>query len=307
MLALTHHLIVNCAAWESGHPRDRLFKNYAILGDDIVIFDKRVARCYHRILTSIDVKCSLAKSILSPKGLGLEFAKRTLLRGTDVSPTPLKEFHSALEDPVSLLSYGRKYGLSIPQMLKVGGLGYKVLGSLDKPLSKLNFKVKMVIISSSLTSNSLRKLLESKFSGLSEELKTAISVTFMRDLFTSLRLKLASYQRQLSKISYWDCSSAVFEMRGPVASFAQFLYEKVYFSHRDRLSRELDSVKINTPFFSTIEREIPDPISEIDNFLLLDRTVAKVSLDTFTMKIDKTESKRSNFISRPKFDKFSES
>lgn len=172
------------------------------MGDDIVIFDKRVAKSYHKVLTSIDVKCSLAKSILSPRGIGLEFAKKTMWRGQDVSPTPLREFHSALEGPVPLLSYGRKYGLTIPQMLKVGGLGFRVLGCLDKPFSKLNFKVKMVIISSSLTSDSLRKLLTSKFPQLSEELAKAVSYRFMRDLFTAVRHKIASYQRQLSQVNY---------------------------------------------------------------------------------------------------------
>jgi len=38
MLALTHHFIVQCSAWISGiTPKTVLFKDYAVLGDDIVI------------------------------------------------------------------------------------------------------------------------------------------------------------------------------------------------------------------------------------------------------------------------------
>jgi hypothetical protein len=55
------------------------FKDYAVLGDDIVIFNAPVAKLYHRVITSLGVECNLAKSICSPKGTALEFAKKDIL------------------------------------------------------------------------------------------------------------------------------------------------------------------------------------------------------------------------------------
>jgi hypothetical protein len=146
MLALTHHFIVQVAAWHAGYPKEKLFRDYAVLGDDVVIFSSQVAKKYHRIITSLGVECNLGKSILSHKGIGLEFAKKTFYRGNNISPTPLRELHAALKSPVDLWEYGKKYSLSLPQLLKVAGFGYKVLGSLKKPLRKLNLKVRYLSI-----------------------------------------------------------------------------------------------------------------------------------------------------------------
>jgi len=98
MLAYCHHFIVQVAAWRVGYPQDRLFKKYAVLGDDLVIADWKVTRSYLKILDMIGVECGLAKSILSHKGLGIEFAKNTFLDGANVSPISFKELQVALSD-----------------------------------------------------------------------------------------------------------------------------------------------------------------------------------------------------------------
>lgn len=102
MLAVTHHFIVQVAAWQVGYSSKRLYKDYAVLGDDIVIFSSKVAKRYYKIITSLGVECNLAKSILSNKGIGLEFAKKTFYRGVNISPTPLSEFYAALQSPIAL-------------------------------------------------------------------------------------------------------------------------------------------------------------------------------------------------------------
>jgi hypothetical protein len=122
MLAMTHHLILMYAAFKVKGTICK-FTNYAILGDDIVILDTKVAKEYHKIITSIGVECNLAKSIISPKGLGLEFAKRTFYKGENVSPSPFKELYSSLTDIVVFLEYVRKYKLTIQEALKVAGFG----------------------------------------------------------------------------------------------------------------------------------------------------------------------------------------
>lgn len=305
MLAFTHHLIVNVAAWESGHSKSRLFKNYAILGDDIVIYDRRVAKWYYIILTSIGVECSLAKSIFSPKGKGLEFAKKTFFLGRDVSPTPFKEFYSALQSPIALLSYATKYSLSITNALKVAGFGYKVLGGLNRPLRSLNFKVQMVLISSSLTAPSgLKKLIESKFPNLSEYVRLRVDHQFMEDLFTNLRLR---YYSLISKIERVEYSVSPNYQTGPIMHYLEFLYGIVYGSYKERLLHRLNQVKIESPFFSTIERKVDDPLEEIVNYVKMEEKISSVSLETFEMKASTIPTKRSHHGSLPVLFRFSES
>lgn len=73
LFALEHHLLVWQAA-EQCYP-GRLFRNYALLGDDIVIADERVAHAYMNLLKEIDVRVSVGKSLTSNTGAA-EFAKR---------------------------------------------------------------------------------------------------------------------------------------------------------------------------------------------------------------------------------------
>jgi len=97
MLALTHHFLVQVSAWRIGFVKPgTLYTKYALLGDDLVIADKPVAKSYIWLMTKIGVAINLNKSILSPSGKGLEFAKRTFIDGTDVSPISLQELSLSL-------------------------------------------------------------------------------------------------------------------------------------------------------------------------------------------------------------------
>jgi hypothetical protein len=125
MLALTHHFIVQCSAWMAGKDRTRLFTDYCVLGDDILIWDKAVANKYLKVITSLGVSVGLAKSVISMKGTSLEFAKKTLYKGVDVSPIPLKEYSAALESPAAFMMFTRKYHCTIGVIKSLLGLGYK--------------------------------------------------------------------------------------------------------------------------------------------------------------------------------------
>lgn len=82
MLALTHHIIVQCAALNIGKPN---FRAYAVLGDDIVIADDLVASEYLRLMKMLGVDINLAKSLQSKDFC--EFAKRWIgPSGLDLSP-----------------------------------------------------------------------------------------------------------------------------------------------------------------------------------------------------------------------------
>jgi len=63
------------------------------LGDDIVIFEPSLAKKYVELMSSFGVELNMAKSVVShgPKPV-VEFAKRTSLLGSDVSPLSLKMF-----------------------------------------------------------------------------------------------------------------------------------------------------------------------------------------------------------------------
>jgi hypothetical protein len=75
MLAFTHHIVVQVAAYRSGWKG--WFPLYALLGDDIVILTKGVADEYLSIMRYLGVPINLGKTITSDKGI-LEFAKRVV-------------------------------------------------------------------------------------------------------------------------------------------------------------------------------------------------------------------------------------
>lgn len=127
MLAITHHYIVQYCAWITfTTPHNELFLEYGVLGDDIVIWNRKVARKYLKVMKDLGVEVGLAKSVVSEKGLGLEFAKRTIVGGADVSPIPFKEMSSAHRSLSTMTAFAQKYKLSTLQILRFLGYGYKV-------------------------------------------------------------------------------------------------------------------------------------------------------------------------------------
>nr|UYL95344.1 MAG: RNA-dependent RNA polymerase [Tianjin Mitov tick virus 1] len=127
MLALTHHFIIQSCAWKVGVTKlTKLFTAYAVLGDDVVIWNKPVADEYLRILKQLGVTVGLAKSIISEKGLGLEFAKKTIIKGIDVSPIPFKELSAAHRSFANMRTFMTKYNMSLLKVLRILGYGYKV-------------------------------------------------------------------------------------------------------------------------------------------------------------------------------------
>lgn len=82
MLALSHHVIVQCAALNAGKTG---FTHYCILGDDIVIADDAVAAEYLKLMTMLGVDINLSKSLQSVNFA--EFAKKWLgPNGLNLSP-----------------------------------------------------------------------------------------------------------------------------------------------------------------------------------------------------------------------------
>jgi len=144
MLAVSHHFLVQFCAWKVGHRG--WFTAYAILGDDLVIGDAKVAKMYLKVMKELGVGIGLHKSLISSDGSALEFAKRTLYRGVDVSPIPLTELKASFVSPANAVQLILKYKLSLATFLKAAGFGFNVLGRLHKPLGELNSKVRLIIL-----------------------------------------------------------------------------------------------------------------------------------------------------------------
>lgn len=79
--ALAHHVVVQIAARLAGF--EGLFTGYALLGDDIVIFDEDVAEEYRLLMSELGVTINDSKSINGPGTA--EFAKRIFHGGTEVT------------------------------------------------------------------------------------------------------------------------------------------------------------------------------------------------------------------------------
>jgi hypothetical protein len=144
MLALTHHFIVQVAAWRVGFPKTKLYQRYAILGDDIVIGDKYIADSYLQILSILGVKVGLAKSVISSNGSGLEFAKRTFIDSIDVSPLSLKELAEAVSDVSAWAAFSNKWGMSFHKGIHILGYGYKTN---TETFRKMNHALRVIFLS----------------------------------------------------------------------------------------------------------------------------------------------------------------
>jgi hypothetical protein len=79
--ALTHHTVVQWAALRSG--RQTFFKDYRLLGDDIVIADGAVAASYEVLMSQLGVGINRSKSVHAVGSA--EFAKRSFAEGTELT------------------------------------------------------------------------------------------------------------------------------------------------------------------------------------------------------------------------------
>jgi hypothetical protein len=146
MLNITHHLLVQWSYHRAYNIAPDLilgtdwFHDYAVLGDDIVIGNKRVADQYLGIMDLLGVPINMSKSLVSNNG-SAEFAKRFILRYKDASPISFKELlvarHAlsvALELSKKVLRF-RKESISI--LLDIFGRGYKSKSTITGNISGL--------------------------------------------------------------------------------------------------------------------------------------------------------------------------
>jgi hypothetical protein len=93
---LAHHLVVHYAAYISGF-KNFEFKQYIILGDDIVIKNDIVAKNYIKIINKLGVSISLTKTHVSKNTY--EFAKRWIQDGKEITGIPVRGIISNFKNP----------------------------------------------------------------------------------------------------------------------------------------------------------------------------------------------------------------
>jgi hypothetical protein len=148
MLAFVHHAFVQWAALRAGVITigKGWYEGYAILGDDVVIAGKGVATRYAELMRLMDVGIGDHKSLISPVGYALEFAKRTFRKGVDVSMVPFAEFVMCRQSLAGLLELIRKYNLTLGQTLSVLGYGYKAKANASKRLFSMPKRLRNYIL-----------------------------------------------------------------------------------------------------------------------------------------------------------------
>lgn len=126
MLALTHHFIVQYCAFKIYH-KTSFFKDYLILGDDLLLLDPNVAKMYLKVMNQLDVGVNLTKSLISVRGYG-EFAKQFLSPEGPLQGVSLKEFSSLKDGMSNILSLSVKLSLKPALLLRLFGFGSKSVG-----------------------------------------------------------------------------------------------------------------------------------------------------------------------------------
>jgi len=149
MLALTHHCVVQWAWFRVCKEMGRdwtWYEDYAILGDDVVILGVPVARAYTKIMDALGVTISQHKSLISSKGKGFEFAKRTYLDGKPVGAISILELMVAQKSLGVLLELVRKYQMTVGQYLSFLGYGYKSKGRASCRLMNLPRRMRNYLV-----------------------------------------------------------------------------------------------------------------------------------------------------------------
>jgi hypothetical protein len=81
--ALTHHMVIEYCAYKEGV---KSFREYAVLGDDVCIWHRKVATRYESVMADLGVTINKDKSVVGSRSIHrVEFAKRLFVDGMEVS------------------------------------------------------------------------------------------------------------------------------------------------------------------------------------------------------------------------------
>jgi hypothetical protein len=145
VFALTHHFLVQSAYWECGGVG--WFEDYALLGDDLVVGNARVASKYLQLCGELGIPINQSKSLISDNG-SFELAKQFVYKGRILSPFSFREMIAAktsLMGVVALFNKSEVDHLRMSSVLRFLKLGVKAChlagSSFESLMAKKKFKL----------------------------------------------------------------------------------------------------------------------------------------------------------------------
>lgn len=300
MLAFTHHLMVQWSSYRVNPSSYTWFSHYAVLGDDIVIADKAVAEEYVKTCQLLGVEIGLAKSLLSPSGKALEFAKRTFVDSTDVSPVPFKEYWVATQMVTAGLEFARKYNISAPQFLKLHGAGWRVLSQHSRPFLSLGKKWRNLLLAycspSGVSSLSMRDFLLSKsltkVANVRDDIKQEVLYSYLQGLIKSLLDKInpdlpiwAEIRKLVTVTKYYGQYSS--PTAPPIVSYDDIVYDdrKPIGPQKDLIGPIVEDM--NSIVYRAIFMDVPSDVRDIRNELEAILESSSVDLDSLELVLGK--------------------
>lgn len=114
LFTLCHHFIIQLSCSQVGIDPFK-FRSYLVLGDDVLIWDRRVAAVYKKLMTeTLGVDISESKTFTSNDMF--EFARRVFYKGQEISPFPV----------AGLIATAKKYHLLYEVLKLAAGRGYPI-------------------------------------------------------------------------------------------------------------------------------------------------------------------------------------
>jgi len=168
MLAVTHHMLAQDAAWRArlaagpdfhdphGFWKDGWYSGYEVLGDDIVFFEENVAHEYLALMEFIGVPINLSKSVIS-KNKTFEFAKVTGHNGMHVAAVSWAMF---MAQPTAMGRAGIAFALLAKRIPHKGVIKYLTTLSRESKYTAGSPNLLMLTIGTMFSNKGLFRLKE---------------------------------------------------------------------------------------------------------------------------------------------------
>lgn len=276
---LAHHLVVAYAAHRVGISN---FKDYIILGDDIVIKNNKVALKYIQLMEKLGVEISMHKTHVSKDTY--EFAKRWIRQGKEITGLPLKGLLHNWNDPrivfLEIWNYLNRIPISKFSSLDLVCLLYnklpfgqkkrvKSLKQMNNLLYDFNHTIRYT--AGLVTYDELRSFMCRKMSGSIAMVPTErIIPSFLRALSAVGLIKEASNTQKmiLKSVTQFDdwFKAFMLEFKSDKQEYLKLIHRSVssyplYIAYRWKIEKSLQLIR---DFFdSSMKLELQDVLMEL--------------------------------------------
>lgn len=295
VFALTHHLLVQFAAYQAGHGL-KWFTLYALLGDDVVIAERSVAEKYLLLLQAIGVEVGLAKSLISERGV-FEFAKRTF-RVTDegllvnLSGISLDALGACITDPSvaeSILEHTRVRGPKegLIRIARVLGYGFRARSHVNGFLAGMNSRLLGLAILFTRPSALFGRPFSEWVRLVTIETVGVLSDERLSALMDSVRQRLLGTARRLAETR----ARALFEWKNPIDSEGKPLSNVLGVPHMVRTDSPKHSMFLAEwvfkPLIEIATRDYSELVSDLSLWEQGETSEGNFSLDEIYTSIDR--------------------